>query len=167
MFPWLVIDWPLTGTCLIRQRSSTGPWWLVMCRSWTIRSKWTNLLYDQRVTSPLSERFVHCHAVPSLATCQQLHELSQQQDRKQKWFVHDSLSCCVRFQVPVFFVMWQPDRSGCVWWAASTTAHSRFVHIRIVTDHSYSFVTWKLWLSLLRAVEWTERWPRKWMMSDI
>ena len=46
---------------------------VVMCRSWTIRSFWTNPYKDSRVTSPLKKRFVHF----LVATHRDLHRLSQ------------------------------------------------------------------------------------------
>ena len=42
-----------------------------MCRSWTIRSFWTNPYKDSRVTSPLKKRFVHF----LVATHRDLHRL--------------------------------------------------------------------------------------------
>lgn len=57
----------------LNHHCSPSQWIIVMCRSWTIRSFWTNPYNDSRVTSPLKKRFVHF----LVATHRDLHMLSQ------------------------------------------------------------------------------------------
>ena len=125
---------------------------LVMCRSWTIRSFWTNPYKDSRVTSPPQKRFVNFLA----ATHRDLHRLSQGNRNDSLNAGHVGNYPSANQVVPVLSLC----RSREKW----TMNDERIIDL-LATSAEPMQVTWKMnerWTKDLpedSVGRWTKHWP--------